>query len=211
MFYVKPLNLGSRHSDELWSFLISALRHKFVRVLDRSALCFHTIGLTPNSSTLLGFAFAALAGVILSLRVSDEMTYVVAPCLILVSGFFDAIDGSLAKLYASVTKFGGVLDSTFDRFGEIVVLSSMVIVGLSDAFWGLAAIAGSTMVSYVRARVEVEGVKMSGVGIAERPERMLILVAGLFLRSAEYGVILVAIFSGITVAQRILYAYRHLG
>jgi archaetidylinositol phosphate synthase len=152
-----------------------------------------------------------LAGFILVFGVSDELTYVVAPCLILVSGFFDAIDGSLARLYGSVTKFGGVLDSTIDRFGEILVLSSIVIVGLSDAFWGLAAIACSTMVSYVRARVEVEGVKMSGVGFAERPERMLILAAGLFLRSTECGVILVAIFSGITVAQRILYAYRHLG
>jgi len=161
-------------------------------------------------STAIGFVFAALAGLMFLLRISDVLTYIVSPFFVLLSGLFDALDGSLARLSGQTTKFGGVLDSTFDRYGEVFVLSGITLGGLSSPFWGLAAISCSLMVSYVRARVEVEGVSMSGVGVAERAERILILVAASFLGWIEYGVILVAIFSAITVVQRVLYAYRHL-
>ncbi len=190
--------------------MLSTLRNKFIFLIDRTALCLHRAGLTPNMSTAIGFVFAALAGLMFLLRISDVLTYIVSPFFVLLSGLFDALDGSLARLSGQTTKFGGVLDSTFDRYGEVFVLSGITLGGLSSPFWGLAAISCSLMVSYVRARVEVEGVSMSGVGVAERAERILILVAASFLGWIEYGVILVAIFSAITVVQRVLYAYRHL-
>ncbi len=189
--------------------MLSALRQKFVFFLNSSALGLHKAGLTPNSSTALGLVFAAVAGLVFFLGVSDFWTFVVAPCLVLISGFFDAVDGSLARLYGE-TKFGGILDSTFDRFAEIFILSGIVLGGLASPLWGLASISASLMVSYVRARVEVEGLKMSGIGFAERPERLLILVTASFLRSIEYGIIVLAVLSTVTVVHRILYAYRHL-
>ncbi|MBS7622468.1 CDP-alcohol phosphatidyltransferase family protein, partial [Candidatus Bathyarchaeota archaeon] len=71
-------------------------------------------------------------------------------------------------------------------------------------------VAASLMVSYVRARAGVEGVEMSGVGFAERPERMLILVTALLFRSVEYGIMLIGFLSCVTLVQRVLYAYRRL-
>ena len=65
------------------------------------------------------------------------------------------------------------------------------------------------MVSYVRARTEVENVKMESIGIAERPERMLVLIISSFLGLVEYGVALIAILSIITFVQRTVYAYQH--
>jgi len=161
-------------------------------------------------STVIGFIFAAFAGSAFFMRISNDLTYIVSPFFVLISGVFDALDGSMARLSGRTTKFGGVLDSTLDRFGEVLILSGITLGGLANPFWGMAAISCSLMVSYVRARVEVEEVKMSGVGFAERAERMLILVAATFLGFIEYGVILVAILSAITVAQRMFYAYRHL-
>jgi len=190
--------------------LLSSLRHRLVSILNHLALGLHRLGLTPNSSTVLGLVFAAAAGFLLYSRISDLLTFWVAPLLVLISGFFDAIDGSLARLSQRVTKYGGVLDSTLDRLGEIFILSGIILGGLSSLSWGLVAISASLMVSYVRARAEVEGVRMSGVGIAERPERMLVLVAALLLRSVEYGIILIGVLSCVTVVQRLLYAYRSL-
>lgn len=190
--------------------MLSSLRHRLVSILNHLALGLHRLGLTPNSSTVLGLVFAAAAGFLLYSRISDLLTFWVAPLLVLISGFFDAIDGSLARLSQRVTKYGGVLDSTLDRLGEIFILSGIILGGLSSLSWGLVAISASLMVSYVRARAEVEGVRMSGVGIAERPERMLVLVAALLLRSVEYGIILIGVLSCVTVVQRLLYAYRSL-
>jgi len=200
----------TKEKTRSWWPLLSNLRDRFSFFIDRSALLFIKAGVTPNLSTILGFLFAASAGSIFALRTSDILTYVAAPILVLVSGFFDALDGSLARLSGRVTKFGGVLDSTLDRLGEIFILSGIILAGLSSVFWGLTAIIFSLMVSYVRARAEVEGVKMAGVGFAERPERMLVLVAASLLRKIEYGVILISILSIITVAQRILYAHKNL-
>ena len=200
----------TKEKTRSWWPLLSNLRDRFSFFIDRSALLFIKAGVTPNLSTILGFLFAASAGSIFALRTSDILTYVAAPILVLVSGFFDALDGSLARLSGRVTKFGGVLDSTLDRLGEIFILSGIILAGLSSLFWGLTAIIFSLMVSYVRARAEVEGVKMAGVGFAERPERMLVLVAASLLRKIEYGVILISILSIITVAQRILYAHKNL-
>jgi archaetidylinositol phosphate synthase len=181
-----------------------------VFILDQLALGFHRLGLTPNSSTVLGLVFAVAAGFLLYSRVSDLLTFWVAPLLVLISGFFDMIDGSLARMSQRATKYGGVLDSTLDRLGEIFILSGIILGGLSSLSWGLVAISASLMVSYVRARSEVEGVRMSGVGIAERPERMLVLVAALLLRSIEYGIILIGVLSCVSVVQRLFHAYRSL-
>jgi len=190
--------------------LLSALRQKFVFLLNGLAVGLHKVGLTPNSSTVLGLVFGAAAGLVFFLGASDVWIFIVAPFLVLVSGFFDAVDGSLARLHGE-TKFGGILDSTFDRFSEIFVLSGVILGGLASPFWGLTAISASLMVSYVRARVEVEGLKMMGIGFAERPERLLIFVIASFLRNIEYGVIVIAVLSVLTVFQRMLYAYRRLG
>ena len=81
--------------------------------------------------------------------------------------------------------------------------------------WGLAALIGSIMVSYSRARAEAAGVTMESVGIAERAERMLILAAASFaaffwLPLLNWGIVILAVLSNLTVLQRGLHAYRWL-
>ena len=86
----------------------------------------------------------------------------------LISGLFDALDGAIARIYGEATKFGGFFDSVLDRYADAVVLSGIIVGGLTNLIWGLAALFGSLLVSYARARAEAAGVKMESVGLAER-------------------------------------------
>ena len=133
--------------------------------------------------------------------------------LVLLSGFLDAIDGALARTTGKASVFGGFLDSVSDRYSDAVVLSAIVLAGLTAPAWGLAAVAGSLMVSYTRARAEASGVKMAAVGLAERAERMLLLSAVTFaayfwLELLGWGVAILAVLSHLTVLQRAAHFYR---
>jgi len=137
------------------------------------------------------------------------MIYLALGFLIL-SGFLDAVDGAMARLYGHVTRFGGVLDSVSDRIEEIMVLIGIVAGGLVSASIGLFALAGSLMVSYVRARADSEGANMSGVGFAERPERLIILAGATAVQLVDIGVFIIAVVAWVTVAQRMIHAYKQL-
>jgi archaetidylinositol phosphate synthase len=137
--------------------------------------------------------------------------------LLLLSGFCDALDGILARLYQQTTVFGGFLDSLLDRYADAIIYAGIIIGGLCDPLWGLIALTGSLLVSYSRARAEAAGIKMESVGLAERAERMIILIiaslVALFWQpetAIGIGIILLAILSNLTVLQRALYAYKRL-
>ena len=133
---------------------------------------------------------------------------------LLVASYFDAIDGAMARRFQMVSRTGGILDSVLDRIGEMVLYSSIALSGLVDIRICLWALGASLMVSYVRARVEVEGVKMKGVGIAERPERLLILLVSTLLNPVygllSWGVLLIAVLASVTVIERVFAASRSL-
>ncbi len=132
---------------------------------------------------------------------------------LLVSGYFDALDGAMARRFFQVSKVGGVLDSVLDRIGEIALYSGLAFGGAVDFRIALWALSAALMVSYIRARVEVEGRTLKGVGLAERPERLLILLVStilfpLYRNSLVWGVGLVALLASFTVAERLYRAVR---
>jgi len=135
-----------------------------------------------------------------------------AGALVLISGLLDAVDGVLARSTGKVSAFGGFLDSVFDRYSDAVVLSALILGGLCHPVWGLAAIVGSLMVSYARARAEASGIGMAAVGFAERAERMLLLAIATFaavfnLELLDWGVVLLAVLAQLTVLQRVIHFY----
>ena len=190
--------------------MLNKVKEKLAVPLNKSARLLHQVGFTPIMASLLGLFSALVSGAAyFSTRYLSDMIY---PALgfLLLSGFLDAVDGAMARLYSKVTRFGGILDSVSDRIEEIAVLTGIVAGGLVSAPIGLSALAGSIMVSYVRARAESEGVDMSGVGFAERPERLIILAGATALRQMEIGVLVIAVVAWVTVAQRMMHAYRRL-
>lgn len=191
----------------------SRLKKKFEAWVASSVGPMSSIGLTPNILTLMGLAASfATAWCIVNWRVNGLMLPV-AGVLILLSGFLDAVDGVLARATGKVSVFGGFLDSVSDRYSDAVVLSAIVLAGLTHLAWGLAAVVGSLMVSYTRARAEASGVGMAAVGLAKRAERMLLLAAITFAayfwpEMLGWGVAILAVLSHLTVLQRAAHFYR---
>ena len=135
---------------------------------------------------------------------------------LVLSGYFDALDGAMARRFRLVTQTGGVLDSILDRIGEISIYSGLAVGGLVDFRLALWALSAALMVSYVRARDEIEGVTMKGVGIAERPERLLVLLVATILAPISkndalgWGMGLIAVLASATVLERVYVVTRRL-
>ena len=195
--------------------MLTKLKKKVQSMLTAEAEAAHKIGLTPNLVSLIGLVLALLSAFTYAAAQDQPLWIFVATLLLLASGFCDALDGIIARIYQQASVFGGFLDSLLDRYADAAVYAGVIIGGLCDPIWGLAALVGSMMVSYSRARAEAAGIKMESVGLAERAERMLILsvasIAAIFwLPALNYGIILLAVLSNFTVLQRGVHVYNSL-
>lgn len=191
----------------------SKLKKRFEGVVAAGVKPLAGAGVTPNMVTLLGLLVSFASAWCYYSWSSSPILLVAAGALILLSGLLDAIDGVIARTTGRVTKFGGFFDSVSDRYADAFVLAGVTLGGLCNPIAGFAALIGSLMVSYTRSRAEAAGVPMAGVGLAERAERMIILAAVTFaavywLDALNYGVILLAILSHLTVIQRTLHFHE---
>jgi CDP-diacylglycerol--glycerol-3-phosphate 3-phosphatidyltransferase len=164
-------------------------------------------GLTPNALTVIGLLLNCIVAVVLA-----RGFLLVGGILVLVAGLFDLLDGAMARITDKVTPFGSFLDSTLDRYSEVVLYGGLLFYILStpDAKVGAllihATICGSILVSYARARAEALGYKLQ-VGLLARPERIIILAAGLILGHPIWALWLLAIFTNLTAVQRIYHLW----
>ncbi|MCO5384201.1 MAG: CDP-alcohol phosphatidyltransferase family protein [Methanosarcina barkeri] len=138
--------------------------------------------------------------------------------LILFSGIFDILDGGVARAKGRITPFGGVLDSVCDRYSDGLMFLGIIagavngrlifapILQIDGWLWAGFALIGSFLVSYTRARAESAGCRKLSVGVAERAERMVILALGALSGFLGWALVLIAIFSHITIIQRVLRA-----
>jgi len=197
--------------------MLTRLKQQVQKMLAVEARTAHRAGLTPNMITCIGAVLAFFSATAFALWQSNTFYLFLAAVLLLLSGFCDALDGAVARLFSQASAFGGFLDSLLDRYADAAVYTGIVVSGLSDVPWGLAALIGSLLVSYTRARAEASGTKMETVGLAERPERIVILaVAGVTAAfwqprvTMNACVVLLAVLTNLTVLQRSIYAYKKL-
>jgi phosphatidylglycerophosphate synthase len=203
--------------------LLTKLKKQIQQMLTGVAKIAHRMGLTPNGISLIGFMLAMASAVCYALVPNASWLLVLATAFLLASGFCDTMDGILARVFGQTTTFGGFFDSVLDRYADAAVYAAIIIAGLSNAgltsIWGpiagLAALSGSILVSYTRARAEAVDIKMESVGLAERAERMLILaiitIIGYFwLPAIGWGIALIAVLANVTVVQRMLHVYKEL-
>ncbi len=193
--------------------MLTKLKQSIQLWMTSAARLAHCIGLTPNQLSAIGILLAGLSALAYWRWQSHMALMIGAPILLLASGFCDALDGVLARIYGQTTIFGGFLDSLLDRYADAIVLSGVIIGGLCDPFAGLLAVIGSLLVSYSRARAEAAGIKMETVGLAERAERLVILMVASFLSilwlyALSWGVIVLAIITNVTVLQRAAYFHE---
>jgi CDP-diacylglycerol---glycerol-3-phosphate 3-phosphatidyltransferase len=143
--------------------------------------------LTPNAISLTGFALnLGAAGLIVG------RLFFLAGVAFIAGSLMDMLDGRYSRMSGKGTPFGAFLDSTLDRLEEGIVLTAVAAYFASRHNQAavaavVAAVLGSLMVSYTRARAEALGVACK-VGIATRPVRVVILSAGLvFAKGASLG------------------------
>jgi CDP-diacylglycerol--glycerol-3-phosphate 3-phosphatidyltransferase len=174
-----------------------------VRVLARTPL-------TPDAITWFGFILTLGAA---ALIITEHLF--AAGFVVLVAGFFDILDGALARLTGRVTPFGGVLDSTLDRLSDAALLLAILVFFDGETWLVLLvflAFVASLLVSYIRARALNAGLE-PGRGIFTRSERVIVLALGLLLSNLTNALVIalaiIAAFSFFTVGQRLFYAWRH--
>lgn len=203
----------------------------FKRVIQPLANGLNRAGLSANFLTVLGFLVTIVSAVVIGVG-----PHVIAGLVLLGGALFDTLDGAVARVSGTTSKKGAFLDSTLDRLSDAAMFIGIMCrftygpdaahrgtLGATEweasvstfvddrsllgAGLALTALVLSLMVSYVRARAEGLGFNCK-VGIAERPERILIVAAGLLIDQLVLALALLAIISAITLAQRFVHVWR---
>lgn len=166
------------------------------------------LGLTPNQLTVIGVLLnVAVAAVI----ATDHPR--LGGLFLLVASAFDMLDGAVARATETVSKFGGFLDSTLDRYSEVVVYLGVLLYlnQTGDAELGailvFIASSGALMISYARARAEAAGYSAS-VGLVARPERVVLLALALIIGQPLWALWVLAIATHLTALTRIVHVWR---
>ena len=167
---------------------------------------------TPSTATFVGLLIAGIAAYYVS-----EGEFLLGGVLVLVGSVFDLLDGGIARSTGRVSKRGALMDSVFDRVAEVVVLLGLAIYYLSGAeasdtgvVLAFVAVAGSLMVSYVRARAEGLGVKGTA-GFLTRPERVVIMVVALVAGYPMVALWILGVGTPLSAAWRFIDAWRAIG
>ena len=160
--------------------MLNRFREKLIPITTLIGNNFGSLGLSPTFWSMIGFAFAILSSIFFGLtnflnqQGIEFPSQIFASILLLISGFFDIVDGSVARVMKKSTTKGAFLDSNFDKISEALIFIGIAIGGLSNPILAMIALSISILVSYLRARAESLGIELKGVGIGERAERLLI-------------------------------------
>lgn len=167
-------------------------------------LVLHRLRVSPDSLTFAGIIFGGLAGLAFA-----RGRLVLAGILLILAGVSDMLDGSLARASGAASLFGSYIDSVADRFTEALIFTGIAwhLRGRTELLLVLTALAGSFLVSYTKARAEALGVSCD-VGLMERPERIIVLVAGALLGWLVPALWVLATLTMLTAGQRVLHVRK---
>lgn len=198
--------------------MLNRFRRALGPLLDGIGSFFAKSGISPNFWTLVSLLFAVASGLtymspLLAAGIGWYYPSLAGSIMLLISGFFDIVDGNVARTLKQSSKKGAFLDSILDKISESLIFIGIAVGGLASPLFCQVAISLSLMVSYARSRSESMGIELKGVGIGERAERLLSVgILGLIPLedSLQYAVLLVCVLAGITLCQRIIFSIRRL-
>ncbi len=163
---------------------------------------------SPNTITIFGFLVTILAAFVIPQNLK------LGGLLIMLAGFFDMLDGIVARVNGKATKFGAFLDSVLDRYSDAFLFLSFSWYLAANgnhtgSFLSLGTLVGAFLISYSRARAEGVGQECH-TGIMERPERIILLIFGALTGWITPVFWIMLILTHITVIQRIYYVYKNI-
>ena len=167
-------------------------------------------GVTPNQLTLLGFAGNVGAAVL-----AARGQFLPAGLVMLAASALDLLDGALARATGRASAFGAVFDATLDRLSEAAVLGGLAFYfaergDTERVVLTFAALAGSVLVSYVRAQAKANGLDLRE-GLFTRAERVLVLSGGLIIDQTRIALWVLAVLANLTALQRLYAVWDRLG
>lgn len=169
-------------------------------------LALHRLRISADQLTFAGIVFGALAAVAFG-----QGRLPLGALFLILAGVADMLDGSLARASGSASPFGSFVDSVADRATDCLILGGLAwhYRDRAELLVALAAVGASFLVSYTKARAQGLGVSCD-IGLMERPERMILLIAGALtglMAPALWGL---AALSLLTAGQRVLHVRREL-
>ncbi|MBD0349435.1 MAG: CDP-alcohol phosphatidyltransferase family protein [Thermoleophilia bacterium] len=206
--------MARAHAVRFQRFYIDGVR----RLASNGVASLARTRVSPNALTAAGVLLCAAASVVVYFEYRSELAaFWAGAALFIVGSILDILDGALARRSDRATPFGSFVDSTTDRVSEALMLGAIALVLMRDGNelalgFAFAALAGSFLVSYTRARAEVLGLR-GDVGIGSRAERVVVISAGLILApwlSLQWAIYILTATAWVTVVQRILGVRRQL-
>ena len=188
--------------------MLNNLRDTLKPALEKMGKGFAATGLSPNFWTVVGLGFALLSAIVYGMGI--EFCLIIGGVLLLVSGFFDMVDGQVARVTGKTSKVGSYLDSMFDKIAETAIFLGILVGGYAEPYLVLLAITLSLLVSYARAKSDSLNIKLQGIGIGERAERLLVIAIIGIIGYMEPAVIIVVIIAGITLIQRMIFTTKNI-
>jgi phosphatidylinositol phosphate synthase len=189
----------------------SAYQSEVRRIASRSMEGLAETRLTPTALTTAGVLTCLVAAVVVYFEYRNQILfYWVGATLFVLGSVMDILDGALARAGGKSTPFGAFIDSTTDRIGEAAMLTAIGLIFMREGnevalAFAFAAIVGSMLVSYTRAKAEILGLK-GDVGLGSRAERVVVIAAGLVLApwgALSWAIYLLTASVWLTVGQRI--------
>lgn len=183
------------------------LSEKFGHALDKPLQNFAgKIPFSPNAITVAGFLVTVLSAYVLSFDLFFGGIIVFA------GGFFDMLDGIIARINNKTTRFGAFLDSFLDRVSDALIFLGIAwnfnaVGNRTGVILCLAALVGSFLISYARARAEGLSAKCT-VGIMERPERIILISFGLITSLIMPVLWILLVLTWFTVIQRVYHVWK---
>jgi len=177
--------------------LLTKLRRSVKPYLDKLGRALAAAGVRPNHITALSLVVAATLPLVLI-----RFGALPASAVILVSAALDVLDGAVARAGGMVSRVGAIFDSFADRVSDAFFIGSLALVGI-NSFLVIASLTSSFLISYLRARGEAAGLRMEGIGLMERGDRvlaLLIIYLVVGLMSVGYGEYALAVFFALTSA-----------
>lgn len=188
--------------------MFSLLPHSVPRrITDPIVFLLAKAHITPNALTLAGVLGSAGAAVLLA-----RGQFLAGGIVVLAAGALDVLDGALARATGQVTRFGAVFDSVMDRVSEAAVLFGLLYYyagrdAREESLLVFAALAGSMLVSYIRARAEILGLPIRE-GLFTRAERVIVIGVGAIIDQVRIALWILAVLANLTALQRLYLVWR---
>lgn len=197
------------------------LRSKSLAVTEPLAALAERAGASPNMISLLSMIFALAAGAIYYLSASEVSLLYLAALMVLLNAAFDAVDGALARKMGTAEAKGDFLDHVIDRYADMAILAGIVLAGYVSEAWGIFAVMGVLLTSYLGTQAQALKLGRLYGGIMGRADRLTLILAATIANAAFPGdlaglsilgwaVVLITVASHVTALQRIVLIWKRL-